>query len=298
MEYGICALCKEERELMKSHIIPAFVYRWLKKSSGNGHIRSTKNPNKRVQDGVKERLLCNECESRFSIAETEFANRIFHPYSTESGGRLRYFEWMMYFCTSVSWRILTFYRDNGHLSDWDSDSIEKLNDAEAAWRSVLLSKVRHAGRHEQHLLPVDRIESATGPLPTNINRYLMRAIDMDICTGNGAIFTFCKFGRFILIGMVHEPSLKSWVGTKINANGGVIEPREYILPTPFGEYIFEKANGMKDVLDTMSHAQSKKVEQAFKENVDAYISSDAFDAMEADVDMFGEKAFSNKKVET
>ena len=49
---------------------------------------------------------------------------------------------------------------------------------------------------------------------------------------------------------------------------------------------------------SISKILSKKVEQAFKENVDAYISSDAFDAMEADVDMFGEKAFSNKKEET
>lgn len=295
MNIGVCALCGEERELMKSHIIPAFAYRWLKKSSGNGHIRSTQNPNKRIQDGFKKRLLCNECENRFSRAETEFANKIFHPYTTASGGRLWYFEWMMYFCTSVSWRILIFYRDNGHLDDWDSDSIEKLNEAEVAWRQVLLGQAPHAGLHEQHLLPVDKIESATMTLPPNINRYLMRAIDMDLCTGNDAIFTFCKFGRFILVGMVCEPELKSWTGTKINANQGVVEPKEYILPTPFGEYILEKANRMRDALATMSPNQATKVEQAFKENADSYISSDAFDSMEADIGMFGENAFTDPK---
>ena len=47
-------------------------------------------------------------------------------------------------------------------------------------------------------------------------------------------------------------------------------------------------------LDSMSERQHSKVEVAFRENVDAYLESDAFAAMSQDVQMFGDEAFSRK----
>lgn len=62
---GVCLLCKRERELQLSHIIPNFVYNWLKDTSPS-FIRSSQNPNQRIQDGPKYYLLCAECEGLFS----------------------------------------------------------------------------------------------------------------------------------------------------------------------------------------------------------------------------------------
>jgi hypothetical protein len=74
-----CALCQKERELCDSHIIPHFVFDWLKESSATGHMRFGPNMNLRVQDGLKPKLLCKECEGIFSVSESHFASKIFHP---------------------------------------------------------------------------------------------------------------------------------------------------------------------------------------------------------------------------
>src|SRR3546814_6050943 len=50
---GICAFCDSDEPLRESHVLPAFVFRWLRGRSGTGHMRNTDNPNRRVQDGLK-----------------------------------------------------------------------------------------------------------------------------------------------------------------------------------------------------------------------------------------------------
>jgi hypothetical protein len=50
-----CRLCGEMKELQESHILPGFVYRWMKETSATGYLRFAQQPNLRVQDGVKLR---------------------------------------------------------------------------------------------------------------------------------------------------------------------------------------------------------------------------------------------------
>lgn len=292
MAQGSCRLCGQHGELLISHILPAFAFRWLRESSGNGHIRLGAEPNQRVQDGYKRPWLCAVCEERLNRSETEFATKLFHPYLTQSGQRFRYTRWLMHFCTLLSWRVLKFFLEDGHLKDWESMALTRVGEAEAAWRSVLLGTSEHAGRHEQHLLPLDRIGSATGTLAPNINRYLMRAIQMDICRGSESIFTYAKIGRFIVLSFVHEPNRSQWRGTKVSANEGFVEPKKYVLPAAFGEYLNNKARRMSELVDSMSDLQHAKVDAAFRKNVDCYTRSDAFHVMTADVGMFGYMAFS------
>lgn len=61
-----CALCGNEAELELSHILPKFLFRYQKKSSPTGNIRSVVNPNRIVQDGEKLPFLCGGCEDLFS----------------------------------------------------------------------------------------------------------------------------------------------------------------------------------------------------------------------------------------
>ena len=76
---GRCALCCQTKELQLSHIVPHFVGRKLINTSP-GNIRSSKEPNRTLQDISKEYMLCADCEERFSAKETWFANHIFIPY--------------------------------------------------------------------------------------------------------------------------------------------------------------------------------------------------------------------------
>jgi hypothetical protein len=73
---GICALCKQERQLQNSHIVPSFFGAYLKKTSATGYLRSGENPNLRLQDLPKEKMLCGGCEGRLAVWEKDFKENV------------------------------------------------------------------------------------------------------------------------------------------------------------------------------------------------------------------------------
>jgi hypothetical protein len=293
MPRGTCILCEKECELQLSHVLPAFVFRW-KRETGIGHFRTTREPNLRVQDGVKEYWLCPSCEELFGRSEKRFADHIFYPYLAASGTTIRYSQWLLHFCTSVSWRVLRFFLSKGNFNDWEPESIARISEAEVVWREYLLGKRPHPGEFQQHLLPLDQISSSSTDLAPNINRYIMRAIHMDFCRGPKSIFTYSKLGRFIIFGFVHESNYSKWKGTKVHATSGFIGPKEYILPRELLEYLNSKALQASQALGSVSDKQQTKIEESFRKNQDQYIGSDAFAAMQADVELFGSKTFSKR----
>ena len=177
------------------------------------------------------------------------------------------------------------------LSDWSAESLALVDKAEVAWREVLLEQRGHPGIFQQHMLPLDRIENATAELAPNINRYLMRAIDMDICRGGESIFIYSKLGRFIFLGFINEPNISHWRGTRIHANEGLLEPRKYALPARSLDYINDMARKMAAVAGKISEKQQAKINASFVENADKVAGSDLAEAMMADIAMFGEDAF-------
>ena len=78
-----CKLCNENKGLCDSHILPKFFFNWLKNTSATKLLRIADNPNKPVQDGVKRKLFCLDCEERLNKLETYFSNTFFHPYINE-----------------------------------------------------------------------------------------------------------------------------------------------------------------------------------------------------------------------
>lgn len=298
MTNGRCLLCEEESKLRLSHVVPAFVYRWLRESSGNGHLRMSLEPNRRVQDGPKHYWLCSKCEELFSGSETAFAGKLFHPYLEGSGKIFPYSIWLSHFCASVSWRVLRHYMQEQPLSEWKDWTPEEqahVTNAEQTWREFLLGKRHNPGRYQQHMLPLDQIASFRGSFSPNINRYLMRAVHMDVCRGPSSCFTYTKLGRFMILGFIYEANPTRWKGTKVHANHGLIEPRKYEVPGALGHYINEKAAKVRDALGSVSDRQQAKIEEAFRSNVGRFIGSDAFAAMQADIDLFGDEALSGPK---
>jgi hypothetical protein len=294
MPMGACKLCGNLSELQLSHVLPAFVFRWQRESSGNGHIRSTHEPNRRVQDGLKFHWLCSDCEQRFSDWEREFASNLFHPYFTRSGERFAYGPWLLKFCASVSWRVLVYGLEKDGLSSWSEADRARATSAESFWREFLLGATQHPGGFRQHVLPLDMISSATGDLESNMNRYLTRAIHLDIVSGAGAAFTYAKLGRWAIFGSISEPK-GAWAGTKVNANEGVIGPASYTVPAQLGDYWNEKARKMSAAIGSVSDKQQQKIASAFRSNLDRFVDSDAFAAMQADVAMFGNDAFQKRE---
>jgi len=294
MPDGQCRLCDAESNLQLSHVLPAFVIRWLRESSGTGHLRAGSSPNKRVQDGVKRHWLCSSCEALLNRSETAFATKLFYPCAKGESTSFIYGEWLLHFCVSVSWRVLQFHKDETILKNYEPDAIARIAEAERIWKAFLVGQLPHPGPFHQHLFPLDGIEAiSTRPdnLSPNINRYLMRMIDMDLCRGANTNFVYSKLGRFVILGFIREDRPSQWQGGKVHVKTGRIEPRKYTMPRPFFEYLNSKARSAAELQSGISPRQVEKIDQAFRANIDRYIGSDEFVAMQNDVRMFGDAAF-------
>jgi hypothetical protein len=66
-----CALCKEDLELKNSHIIPEWVFTDLYDEKHRFNVLSTlaERPRPHEQKGLREKLLCEDCEQQFSRYE-------------------------------------------------------------------------------------------------------------------------------------------------------------------------------------------------------------------------------------
>lgn len=76
MVLGICKYCGEEKELIKSHIIPKCLYKLPEFGRLITIETVTKNVNKvNHQNGLKEPLLCSKCDKELGVLD-EYANII------------------------------------------------------------------------------------------------------------------------------------------------------------------------------------------------------------------------------
>lgn len=81
---GICKLCRNERELRKSHILPEFMYQNIYDDNPKRfyHLdvdldNEDNSQSKIHQKGIRENLLCDDCEGKFSKYEDYAAETIY-----------------------------------------------------------------------------------------------------------------------------------------------------------------------------------------------------------------------------
>ena len=103
---AVCRLCKQERTLRDSHIIPHFVSKWLLESSPTRGLRDLATPNRRRQDSITMPFLCADCEQVLSPWEGKFATEIFLPLHRNNVRVFEYDSWGLKFASSVVWRVL------------------------------------------------------------------------------------------------------------------------------------------------------------------------------------------------
>jgi hypothetical protein len=287
-----CALCSACGPLRESHIIPRFVFEWLVQTSGTGHIRFGHNPNLRMQDGLKQDLLCSNCELMLSAWESETARTVFKPYHRNTGATIKYNGSFAKFCASVCWRVLFIFRGLG-LKHFTEEQRRLADGALSRWADFMFSRVRNGDEYELHLLPTGLLANNTprSSLPSNINRYFTRAIDIDVGFNDVSAFVYIKMCKFIVIGFIQMLNPKHWRGTRVSTRRGTISPRTYAAPDSFLHYILDRARNMEKVLSQLSPTQQKKIAEAMRNNRDRLAASESFAAMSADVAMFGEGVF-------
>jgi hypothetical protein len=263
---GACRLCNQHARLQLSHIIPAFVFKWTKK---DGFIRHAPTINQRVQDGAKEQWLCSACEALFNGWETKFANTIFHSAVSAGLPTISYGEWLLKFCASVSWRSLVYMRQQSRLESMSPEQVRLVDFAQQTWSEFIRGERDHPAEFVQHLVPFGPVRGEMGvKFPPNINRHLLRGVEIDLGRSPSVMFVFSKLGPLAILGFIQLDHPERWVGTKIKLRGGTIRPKRYSLPIEFGEYLAERATRSWNTMEKMSPAQQQKVDATILANID------------------------------
>lgn len=293
---GICRLCGNEGRLEESHIVPKFVYRWLRKSSASGYLRFTANPNKRVQDGTKYYLLCSECEDRLEKWETRFSKSVFYPYLQDFWFHGSYGDWLIKFSVSITWRALSYIRETQGIEYFSEDLGAHADSADQTWREFMLGEAPHPGKFEQHLVLLDAIESHTTPgLPATMNRYLLRATDIDAVTSRKQAFVYCKLPKMAFFGFIHMERPREWEGTKLHVKHGKFGQQDIVIPHSVYNYMKERAEKISGALSEISDRQNVLIEEAMMKDIKKTANSASFEAMQHDVRLSGKRAFTKNK---
>jgi hypothetical protein len=247
-----CKLCENERTVKESHIIPKFVFRWLKKTGG-AFIRKADNPNKRQEDGVKQYLLCNECEQLFSKLEDKFARDIFYPYSDKKIASFRYDNDLMKFSISVLYRILLFnINEDNSFNESHSDV---LTQAFNEWKGFLNQKKKLNKFDKVHIFFTSKTLNKD-ILPTKrFLSYYSRGIDGTIVSSDKSCIVYAKMARVILIGEINDFDNSEMKDTLINLSGGVLNTKQMNLSYQIREFLIDRVKRINILYDKVSDRQ-------------------------------------------
>jgi hypothetical protein len=266
-------LCGKEKELCESHFVPKFVYDWIKKTSATGYIRQAININKRIQDGIKEKFLCPECEAKFSKYEQYFADVFFYPYLNKTKTSFNYDENLQKFIISISWRLLK--KDLNGFKEFRPEMFEYAQQAEKYWREILLND-KLDEKYEHHLFLLGYVESSTMDLPEEFQWYLMRATDGTIASSKQESFLFTKLPAMCFISSIFPNSIKKYWGNTLIGRKGVFGENPQSSQHPgFGDFLMSRVNYLTKA--KLSEHQITKIEKTMLKNLDRTRNSKSFE---------------------
>lgn len=275
-----CRLCREQKELQNSHVIPNFIIKWMKKSGPTPFLRRAVEPDTRIQN-YHEKLLCRECEQIFSPYEGKFASKVFYPHVRGEKEEFKYGEWLHRFVLSVSWRLM-----ESKLAVWQDSDHSKIGVVKQRlemWRQMLLEeKPLSEDPSNHHIFFLDELELAESDPdgPENFEIYMQRNIDGTSVYDDNEIHVFFKFPKVLFFSTIDPVNPGGFTRTEIDPDGGKIEqPQE--LGGKWGDFLYGRIEKMSDV--DLSESEREKVEDRIKENPEKFLKSDFLDAQVAEM---------------
>jgi len=253
---GQCKLCNDKAvDYTKSDIVPKWFIRGFKEGPNGGYYIDVLGgePGEVGERGdayfVDDEALCKKCNNeRLSVWEGQ--SKAFYDGFVKAKGPLDYGPWFYSFCTSLSWRVLTYLRRVG-------DNREILDDqcvdgALESWRLFMMTgEPSHIKGHSQHLFVadpkcgagiatsfrlfdvlhftthgdrhlLDTLETLVGAYTPTQARRVTAAKDRICQAGWGnELFTMTFFGTFTLIGLVKTEQPARWKNCgRLQVNGG------------------------------------------------------------------------------
>ncbi len=274
----ICALCEQPKALKKSHLIPKFVFRWLK-ATGGEHFRKADNPNKRVSDGLKPELLCHDCEQKFGKLEDKFAREIFYPYLEKGQQKFEYDDYLFRFVVSVLWRISLYTLPSASVNH--KTLIEStLMD----WREFLNGEKQLPNTNKVHLFfTKDRLKHNIQPVERFLN-YWARSVDGSIAYGTNSCIVYAKLARAILIGEISSFDSTGMVNTMINQTG-VIDISSMNINWAIRDFIVDRVRSINSLFDNISDRQLKVALDNTDEQLKNMVGSDIWNISQQEKNM-------------
>ncbi len=273
----ICALYKTEEPLRESHIYPKFSIKHNSKT-GSKYLRNFEKPNKRLQDGIKFKLLGAKAEQEFGNREKWFAENIFRKYIKKKGN-LEYNENLYYFIVSFLWRIihLELYSNKDFDNRWFYDLIKS---AESDWRSFLVNPKIKNKYNKVYLLLTDRVINPPEHLK-QVDFYLTRCFDATIISNENQSFVavYGKFNRFIMFSILkNEGHQEELSDLKIVNGQGILKIPQDCFCYPFNSFITNRIEGLNK-FDSPNEKQMEKIEKEVLSNLDNFIESDSYESI-------------------
>lgn len=257
----MCALCRSEKPLVRSHVIPKFVFDTIKSNSPTGYLRGGfLKPDQRVQDGDKLDMLCQSCELLFSRAEREFAERIFRPYHESGAISFGYGPWLSYFISSVNWRTLHLDNISFHSKGQClAGDLRILDNAATMLAEFLLDKKPDIGDMENHILPMPQLTHASSELKNIEPNFLFRASAFGYTYFVPALkgyYVFANLAGVLIFTVIRKGKNDVWENTLVLPGGGTIEP-------PFQH----KSPLMQDIMNRLIDCSQIEVSETQKERI-------------------------------
>jgi hypothetical protein len=281
-------MCSKTAPLEAGHIVPAFVYRWLKETAALPYLRSAENPNLRLQDGWKRHWFCRACEDQIGRFEKAFAEELFSLVVAEKPVPYPHGRWLSRLIASVAWRAPMLHGERTEFHFLTPEQKRLVPGALEHWRAFVNGEADNPGVHELHFIPMGMLADFRGDkrLPPNFNRYLMRAIEIHGAGGARVAFVYVKMGPAIALGFIQPPPPDTWVGTSVSIGDGHVGGRME-LPGEFLDYLIDRAEKVRASQRARSTRQMEKVREAFLANPDRAAASETLRALQADVERFG-----------
>jgi hypothetical protein len=265
-----CALCKSDKPLVESHIIPQFVFDRIKKNSPTGFLRGGfLKPNKREQDGDKPKMLCVDCEQHFSKAEKDFAENIFEPYHESGTTSFTYGPWLSYFISYVNWRTLHLDNIGFHSEKKLADEVLiVLDDAERMLADFLLGEKIYIGEMENHILPMFEVTDANSSLREpnfyiRVSAFGYTFVDPD----NNGFYVCANLAGVLIFTVIRKGRKDIWKNTLVQQDGGSIKQPPVRVSSPL---MFDMMQLLAECSNaTVSSVQRNKIIEPLRANPQA-----------------------------
>jgi hypothetical protein len=287
---GKCKLClKDDVALVDSHIIPDFVFRWLKRNSFNSYLRTSILPNNRVQGGITRKLLCEKCDNVTFGGELEapFADTIFNPILLKQKDLepLIYDKVLLRFCVSVLWRVLLFGIEDAKKAKASTVNfgpiISEMEDLANQWREYLVNDQSSWTGHNVYFLRFGEAGLDPKDIGPGMHTYSKLTIDMgsfvDPFMWEPKIYA--KFGPFVTFIPILASYVPLWEKegiSSLNENGGLLSFKGRKLPEHFKFFLKQRSESSSDMFHQMSEMQKSKILKIKNENLIEYEQSDEY----------------------